>query len=371
MKLIISISLFLFPLFLVSQNLINNGSFEEYNECPSDYSQNFYEPYVKYWESPNAGTPDYFNVCSQKCGVPFNWVGTAEAFQGNAYMGIIACMQQFDAKQIAYREYIRIKLNDTLQKGKPYYASMQVRLGLSCSICCNGLGMYITSQPLNSGRKINYPFEPQITYRNSEIIASKNNWTQICGSFTANGDELYLIIGNFLSNQQMKFEQLDENLIPTSQISPMAYYLIDDVKLMPINDSSAYDCQALTPEKLKAFEGELIRDEKLVLDNLYFQHDKSVILIESFNELDRLALALKKQPNLRVRIYGHTDNSGSKEYNFELSEKRAVAVRNYLLAKGVSKFRMDAKGFGDTQPISDNTTEAGRQQNRRVEIEAY
>lgn len=371
MRVVVTIYILCLSFLIQAQNLVENGSFEDFNTCPNDYSQLYYEPFVKLWTSPNAGTPDYFNACSQKCGVPLNWVGSAEAYHGNAYMGIIACMQQFDPHQIAYREYIRIKLTDTLQAGNKYYASMQIRLALSCNISCNGIGMYFSDMDLNSPRKINYPFEPQIVYSNNQIIDNKNNWVQLCGTFTANGDEIYLIIGNFLSNQKMQYKQLDENLIQTQSISPMAYYLIDDVKVFEYNDSLIVACGSAPEKKVKPFEGKLERDEKLILKNLHFETDKAIILENSYFELNKLVYALKKNTTLKIKINGHTDNTGGQQYNQELSEKRALSVRNYLLQKGISNLRMSVNGFGDTQPISDNNSVEGKQLNRRVEIEVY
>ena len=71
----------------------------------------------------------------------------------------------------------------------------------------------------------------------------------------------------------------------------------------------------------------------------------------------------------KVRIEGHTDNTGAADFNTKLSQGRAKAVRDYLVKKGVAADRLEAKGFGPTQPIGDNKTAAGREANRRVEFE--
>ena len=71
---------------------------------------------------------------------------------------------------------------------------------------------------------------------------------------------------------------------------------------------------------------------------------------------------------LKIGVYGHTDNSGSDAVNIPLSEKRADAVKAYLLKKGLTANRVEAKGFGATKPIADNNNEAGKSKNRRVEI---
>ncbi len=85
--------------------------------------------------------------------------------------------------------------------------------------------------------------------------------------------------------------------------------------------------------------------------------------------LDSDALVLKKYNQTLINVYGHTDSTGSDQYNQALSQRRANAVSSYLATQGVSQQRMIAQGFGESRPIADNGSEAGRAQNRRVEIQ--
>ncbi|MEK6729642.1 MAG: OmpA family protein [Planctomycetota bacterium] len=90
---------------------------------------------------------------------------------------------------------------------------------------------------------------------------------------------------------------------------------------------------------------------------------------EKFNSnLGNIVEVLQKNPGLRVRIEGHTDNIASMDYNIKLSQKRAQAVKNYLVAKGIAESRITTAGFGFQRPIASNDTEAGRALNRRAEI---
>jgi outer membrane protein OmpA-like peptidoglycan-associated protein len=353
----------------MGQNLVPNGSFENFTHCPEEYEMDPQITTVNNWNSPTKGTPDYFNSGSYKCGVPYNWVGNAPAFDGNAYMGIIACMRQIDKNQIAYREYLRVELSDTLQKGINYYASMQIRLGQSCVVSCNGLGMFFSEIPLSSHSSHNYPVKADVVFNDNTIISNKEGWTKVCGLFMARGGEKYLLIGNFLSNQELKYKEWDENLISTPNISPMAYYFIDDVKVKVFSDTTNYYCEGLEKDLPVVFEGKINSKKRMVLEKLYFETDKAIILKESYRELDQLAYELRKNTTIKLAIYGYTDNVGTKEYNQKLSENRALAVRNYLLEKGVSKFRMSYIGFGDLKPIANNDSDEERQLNRRVEIE--
>lgn len=87
-----------------------------------------------------------------------------------------------------------------------------------------------------------------------------------------------------------------------------------------------------------------------------------------YRPLMSIAQSLNKYPESKIVIEGHTDSTGNKKYNLNLSEKRASSVKQFLYEEGVSSRRMRAYGFGDEQPIASNSTPSGRQANRRVEI---
>jgi outer membrane protein OmpA-like peptidoglycan-associated protein len=84
--------------------------------------------------------------------------------------------------------------------------------------------------------------------------------------------------------------------------------------------------------------------------------------------LDEVAATMVDYPNSLIDVYGHTDSTGSDSFNQALSERRARAVADYMIARGVDRRRIMTQGFGETQPIADNGTASGRAQNRRVEI---
>ncbi len=106
-----------------------------------------------------------------------------------------------------------------------------------------------------------------------------------------------------------------------------------------------------------------------ILRNIYFDFDKFTLKQESFTELNKLERMLLENPNMRIEIAGHTDYIGTAEYNQQLSVKRASAVVNFLINKGISPSRLEAKGYGKTRPIASNDDEVdGRELNRRVEF---
>ena len=99
-----------------------------------------------------------------------------------------------------------------------------------------------------------------------------------------------------------------------------------------------------------------------------FDFDSSNLTSVAKTNLNKLAEVLKNNPDTNINIYGHTDSRGTDSYNQSLSERRANAVVNYLVSLGVAKSRLFAMGVGEKEPIADNSTDAGRAKNRRVEF---
>lgn len=102
--------------------------------------------------------------------------------------------------------------------------------------------------------------------------------------------------------------------------------------------------------------------------NITFATDQSSIRSDFFSTLNSVSKVIAEFDQTVVLVEGHTDSTGSDAYNDQLSVQRAVSVGNYLAAQGVSASRIDARGYGERQPIADNSTEQGRAANRRVEI---
>jgi len=106
-----------------------------------------------------------------------------------------------------------------------------------------------------------------------------------------------------------------------------------------------------------------------VFDPVYFDVNKTNISPTAAKALDRNGDILKKNPEIKVEIGGHTDSGGPEKVNQKISEKRALSVKKYLMDKfGIEENRLVVKGYGSTRPIADNKTEEGRAKNRRVEL---
>ncbi|MEI9945507.1 MAG: DUF5723 family protein [Chitinophagaceae bacterium] len=115
-------------------------------------------------------------------------------------------------------------------------------------------------------------------------------------------------------------------------------------------------------------KAEVEKKVNTVAKKILFQTGKSILLTSSVKQLDQLIAVLKQDTDLKLSVEGHTDNTGNADKNLLLSQKRADAVKAYLLKKGISETRISTEGFGVTMPIADNKTALGRTKNRRVEL---
>ncbi len=144
-----------------------------------------------------------------------------------------------------------------------------------------------------------------------------------------------------------------------------------------IDNRGTYYYQTIVTEKqmqqevtadASSLSDEINKSGHVAVYGIHFDTGKAVIQPDSENVLGEIAKLLQENPDLKLRVEGHTDNQGSAAANQALSEKRAQAVVAWLVAHGVSAPRLAAKGLGATKPVADNSSDDGRAKNRRVEL---
>jgi outer membrane protein OmpA-like peptidoglycan-associated protein len=137
-------------------------------------------------------------------------------------------------------------------------------------------------------------------------------------------------------------------------------YLFHSENIAPIK--SSYD----KPFQVKVELSKIKIGEDVVLKNIFFNTNEFALLPESLSELYNLSQLLSKNPGLAIEIQGHTDNVGGDVQNEKLSLNRAKSVYDYLISQKIAENRLSFKGYGKQKPVSSNTTEEGRQKNRRT-----
>ncbi len=364
-----------------AQNLVSNGSFED--KRGSKYS-------IKPWRLTN--TVDLFYHDGER----FRPKGT-ERFElpeprtGQAYAGIRVHPK--------YREFLQIRLNSRLEDGKLYLFEMYISYCEESPYMLRTIGASIHLRkpaytiPLNVFR-----YEPQILLTNKKGIRQEvgKTWTKVRGIYRAKGGEKYLSIGNFSTKAfRGRLKKTTWYLPPFTGI--YAYYFIDDISLVEVNDEgiplymadSVSEADALdsltlandsnfyaTPDSIEfnieeenyVYTIENDSNKRVVLDRIRFEFGSSELLAYSYDDLELLLEYLNSNPTTKIQIIGHTDNVGGSSANQKLSEKRAKSVYNYLVDNRVPKSRMAFIGKGELDPVASNDTPVGRNKNRRVEI---
>lgn len=363
MRLTIVFSLYLISFLSHSQNLVPNGSFEDYDACPGDYSQDPKEFRVKYWFSASAGTPDHFNSCSNgEADVPHNWAGVSDPYEGAGYAGIYMWM----ANGTNYREYLQIELFDPLVKDSLYFLEFHYKLSSYSKYSIDRIGLLLSDSLIRLHRDKVFKVQPTFSVvLDSALTPNTGLWEEAKTLYKARGGEKFLLIGNFFDDRTTKRYKIQFRPTPQPMVAQNSYYYVDAVSVI----SRFAKEQQMLVQIVPDFDLEGTKtNTTYVLKNINFQFDSYRLIPPSFTELDKVADYLLRHPELRVQLFGHTDDRGNDRYNQKLSEARAKNVAEYLASVGIKMSRIEYFGYGKTKPLKEGTSEEARTINRRVEI---
>lgn len=378
-----------------AQNLVPNYSFENLRGCPTSLSQ---LRLTGSWMAFGTGdpSPDVFGACAEggQMSVPKNLFGFQPARTGKNYAGFIAYLTSKSGKswklKSNHREFLVTHLMQPLVKDVEYHVEMSVSLAENCEFAVANISMLLTNEIQSfDPMAIELGFyKPQIRNNPETLLDQKQDWMRISGIYKAKGGEKILSIGNFDSDKVTNFAInkggknvfFDNMPEPKKQRPILAYYYLDDVIIRPLKpttiDAENQPIASSITNKIQQTDtfktdyfGEIKKGEKVILQNIYFDFNESVLLQASYKELNELLNFLTSNPAIHVEIVGHTDNFGSADYNMALSLERALAVANYLTERGINSNRIIAVGKGSIQPIVENDSEVGRAKNRRVEFQ--
>lgn len=325
------------------KNYIPNPSFEERKSKGSDIKA------AIPWKG--VGTVDYYTKPDKRDISQYKGART-----GTSYAGL-----RFQAD---YKEYMHVKLLETLEKGEVYEFKMYIRIleAENVTVTIKQLGAFFSPEEFRIGMEFNEEGLVDTTYNKG--ISGTLNWILIQGDYTATGNEKYMIIGNFRTKMKDDFVKKNKWSLFAFQ---EAYYYIDDLSLCkknPEDNTPKYDKEGGVVNWLPhSFHAGKSFDIK----NVFFEKGTSKLLSESDKALDQLAKMLMDKPTTSIQINGHMDKFGNEEEERRISKERAKAVYDYLKAKGVTN-QMTFKGMGSSQPVAPNNSEEYKAKNRRVEV---
>lgn len=387
--------LFLYSTNAYSQtgNLVPNPSFEQkvrfdQQESSSNWSKCLKNDTPDYIEFTNRGEPEFYYR---------KYIGGLLPYDGEAYIGIFSLRTNELRGIYNIREFIQIPLKEKLLKDTLYNISLVIALDPESTIAINNFNVLFTKEIIKLKReKQMFELSPQIRFQRTYYEST--NWTKIETTYKAKGYESNLVLGNFLPDNRLRKKRVShkskmQQKWNLSELENASYYYIDMVSVMKNSEwNSAYlkeekeipkiNLNKVPPVELPEHKltinseykpdtsfVDIIEakiDSSVVLNNIFFEFDKAELLSKSYEELDQLFTQLMRFETLSIVIEGHTDNMGTFEYNMHLSVKRARAVVDYLIMKGLKEERVSYEGFGYTIPLSDNRNEDGRKLNRRV-----
>lgn len=233
-------------------------------------------------------------------------------------------------------------------------------------------GYYSHEESLPNGHEKSVIVEIQIP--EDQIIKFKSNYIKgiVTDSRTKESLKAQIELFDINKNEIVSFVESDsisgQYLMVLTQGSEYALYINKRGYLFKSLNFNYSEVENFEPLIIDVALDRAIKGEGSVLENIFFDVDKYELKEKSFTELGKIVRFLTENPQISIEIGGHTDNTGNAAYNQQLSEKRAKAVYNYILAKGISQKRLTARGFGSIKPVASNETDSGRQLNRRIEF---
>ena len=371
LKITMRISIILLLLSLISsskfngQNLVINPSFEEMDFCPIDFTSRRLQS-VKKWTQAGDGTPDYFNRCSKKVGVPDNIFGKQDARTGDGYVGLGSYLNN----KLRYREYIVGRLSRPLKPGEQVCITLYYSAADFCQFVHDGFGVVLSAKPLTqtSYKTITVPHE-SMSNPKFNMMDDFTGWSELSALFTAKGGEEVITIGNFKDERDMRLIHRTKDS-GQADTRDYAYVYIDDVSVTPVQKKS--DCSCINEELAAVATDpphELSEYDEIKLDAIHFDFDQFTLTDSATQQLQEIYILLRKNKHMYMEILGHTDNVGGAEYNQLLSEQRAQSVIQFLTLKGIESNRFTIIAKGMSAPAVSNETEQGRAYNRRVEFQ--
>lgn len=344
----------------VGQNLVPNPGFEDYRRCPGSFARTSEEMLLQDWYSPNSGTPDYFNECSNgEAGVPYNWAGVSEAWEGNGYAGIYTWLAQRE-----FREYLQCRLTQPLLRDSTYLVSFRYKLSSYSKYSSDRIALLLSDSA--ERRKNDHPFRIVPTLNavaDSALTPSTGLWEIASFTYKATGGERYVTIGNFDDNKSTRVYRIVYRPEQQEMLATASYYYIDDVYVSPLFGEAAP-----LPRPPRFSGDDVVADQLYVLDNILFEFNSYHLMQASFPQLNEVLAVLNGDASLNVNITGHTDDIGENRYNKKLSVQRAEAVARFLISNGIAEDRIGTRGFGEDRPLVIPADESSRAVNRRVEI---
>ena len=330
------------------------------------------------WMSPTAAAADLFSAkVKDGFGTPDNTYGSEESMYNSDgvanknYAGI----RIFSYNDKEPRQYISTKLKLPMRKGAQYCVTFYVSLAEGSKYASNNISANFSKKQYNINTPKSIMTTSHVMHKDNPVFNAVFGWEQICGIYTAQGGEKFLTIGNFSANGVTKNERLKKpkNFMGTTVVS--AYYYVDNISVVMIDDESECKCEADEHEPESTFIYEVAPIDASGLKpaqvckftTVYFGFGDSEISENGESHLQNIADILLTNESSKVRITAHMDSDEVNDSKHDgLDMQRAQAAKEWLVAKGVSGDRILIDTVQDSDPVDNSGSEHGQAKNRRL-----
>lgn len=359
------------------ENLVPNGSFEEFEQAPRRKEQ---LELAKGWDNPTAAKSELYatDTRSRYIAIPDNMYGNAEPADGEGYAGLTT----YAYRGKSTRSYLQAKLTTSLEERGLYCVKFKASLAERSRYASNNLSVSLDKSQPSSKSADNLSSSNPVYSDYNDIVDNREGWWEFCALYRAEGKEKYITIGNFETDDRTKTMQMDlpEKYAEDGQIAA-AYYFIDDVKVEPIKPGESCNCAGdRIPESKVIFSGspqindDMSLTEKVAAIDVYFYQYQAQVVSAAERTIDKVVDLLVENSSAKVTITGHTDNEEAELAENEatlrgLAMKRANLVKAYMVASGIDEARLTVKSMDNKAPVAKMATPISLAKNRRVEFE--
>ena len=321
------------------QNLVPNSGFEDlgvllcYPAYPADFNRG-----MPSWTTPTTGSPDVISMrVNKSCKThPYNHTNSLVPHNGKSMVGLSVYTNKES------REYLQCQLKEPLEIGAKYEVSLWMARQYSATVATGSFGAHFSSKPPLRKDTSTLYFQPTVQFDRS--IESYSLWVEVKTEFTAIEAAQFLTLGNFQNNANTPTKSTRKGNYD------WGYVYIDDISLIKL--AAAPPDMPILPEMV----------------NVYFDLWSDEVPDTAYTALENFFEKMIQNPATKLEITGHTDIQGTDIQNDKLALQRAQAVARWFEEKGISNTRIECTGMGSKSPAYENTTDLGRQLNRRVEV---
>ncbi|XOV68633.1 MAG: OmpA family protein [Fluviicola sp.] len=347
------------------ENLVPNASFESKEKTPKRLGS---IANATGWSSPTGVRADFFVPGKvPDIGSPDNVYGSEDPKDGSNYIGVTA----YSYGNKVPRSYAMTKLEAPMKKGLKYCVKFNVSLAEASKYATNNIGARFTNKAYSTEAKV-----PMITQERDELVmhfdnnltiqSARYNWSEICGVYTAKGGEKFITLGNFLSDEDTKYERMKKAPDSKAKIIVAAYYYIDEISVVLIDEENGERCDCAVEEAGDTYSAmiyqrqfnineDMTDEEQIEEHEIFFAFGRDMLSTEGKQSLDFIAEKLKANPEMRLEISGHNnaeeDAVGEEKIKYaNMDSKRVGAVMQYLVDQGVPAGKLLSSQKGSTDP---------------------